>query len=73
MGFLPMLLTMIINALVALNRIQGFLMRSESALEQSVDEKGVTPGEVRISGKVHRVIKGSCPAMALMSCDGLFP
>ncbi|PNH11698.1 Canalicular multispecific organic anion transporter 1, partial [Tetrabaena socialis] len=33
MSFLPMLITMIVNALVAIKRIGGFLMREEAALE----------------------------------------
>ena len=34
MSFLPMLITMIINALVALKRIQGFLVRAEAGQDE---------------------------------------
>lgn len=34
MSFLPMLITMIINALVALARIQGFLTREETTVTE---------------------------------------
>ena len=34
MSFLPMLITMIINALVALARIQGFLEREEATQDK---------------------------------------
>ena len=34
MSFLPMLITMIINALVALGRIQGFLEREEATQDK---------------------------------------
>ncbi len=34
MSFLPMLVTMIVNALVAIKRIQGFLIRDEASLEK---------------------------------------
>ncbi|GLI66142.1 hypothetical protein VaNZ11_009876 [Volvox africanus] len=51
MSFLPMLVTMIINALVAIKRIGEFLKRDESALEPWDPEK--TPaGVVSVTGGV---------------------
>ncbi|KXZ51207.1 hypothetical protein GPECTOR_13g694 [Gonium pectorale] len=49
MSFLPMLVTMIVNALVAIKRIQGFLQREEAALEPW-DETKTPAGMVAIRG-----------------------
>ena len=50
MSFLPMMISMWVNALVALARIQGFLLRTEAKLEQEATEEGVALGLVRIEG-----------------------
>ncbi|GAX83000.1 hypothetical protein CEUSTIGMA_g10427.t1 [Chlamydomonas eustigma] len=47
LGFLPMLVTMVVNAMVALGRIQGFLLRKEVSDDEAQSRKG-TPGEVII-------------------------
>lgn len=49
LAFLPMMVTMLINALVALNRIGDFLMKPESgmaALRQAAE--GTPPGHVKV-------------------------
>lgn len=53
LAFLPMMVTSLINALVALNRIGDFLMKPESglaALRQAAE--GTQPGLVRVSSTI---------------------
>ena len=68
MSFLPMLITMIINALVALGRIQGFLMREEAT--QVKVRKELDPRHV-LSCPGFR--PGICPGClnAIMTCPFL--
>ncbi|WIA12103.1 hypothetical protein OEZ85_012177 [Tetradesmus obliquus] len=51
LAFLPMMVTMLINALVALNRIGDFLTKSESGLAalRSAAE-GMPPGHIKVEG-----------------------
>lgn len=54
MSFLPMLVTMIINALIALKRIQSFLVRSETEVAKIGDgkdgeeEEAMAPGFIKV-------------------------
>eukprot|EP00879_Flechtneria_rotunda_P024838 GHRR01026356.1.p1 GENE.GHRR01026356.1~~GHRR01026356.1.p1 ORF type:complete len:469 (+),score=138.30 GHRR01026356.1:65-1408(+) len=51
LGFLPMMVTMLVNAVIALNRIGDFLQKPESGLAALRDAaKGTPPGEVKIEG-----------------------
>lgn len=50
MSFLPMMITMWVNALIAIARIQGFLLRKEAKLEQTEEQEGVVPGEIIVEG-----------------------
>eukprot|EP00197_Chlamydomonas_leiostraca_P002886 CAMPEP_0202857580 /NCGR_PEP_ID=MMETSP1391-20130828/470_1 /ASSEMBLY_ACC=CAM_ASM_000867 /TAXON_ID=1034604 /ORGANISM="Chlamydomonas leiostraca, Strain SAG 11-49" /LENGTH=1463 /DNA_ID=CAMNT_0049536397 /DNA_START=117 /DNA_END=4508 /DNA_ORIENTATION=- len=47
MSFLPMLITMVVNALIALRRIGGFLERPEAGMPEPVDS--VPQGSVRVT------------------------
>ncbi|KAG1666954.1 hypothetical protein FOA52_004237 [Chlamydomonas sp. UWO 241] len=52
MTVLPFLATMLMTAVVSLTRIQGFLLRPEASLAQSLGagEEGMERGEIRIRG-----------------------
>ncbi len=50
MSFLPMLVTMVVNALIAIKRIQGFLVRSEAHMDQSKDAEGMSSGDIKVEG-----------------------
>ncbi len=48
LAFLPFLITMLVNAAVALKRIQGFLEKGETTAV--VDTESVEPGVVKVGG-----------------------
>jgi hypothetical protein len=49
MSFLPMLITSVVNALVALKRIQGFLIKPEADIAEQDAALVTEPGVVRVS------------------------
>jgi ATP-binding cassette subfamily C (CFTR/MRP) protein 1 len=48
MSFLPMLITSVVNALVAMKRIQGFLTKTEADIEEQDKALTMEPGVVRV-------------------------
>jgi hypothetical protein len=80
LAFLPMMVTMLINALVALNRIGDFLTKSESGLAAlRTAAEGMPAGHIKVgaassslSSSTIQSLIATCASVAQLVCLGGF-